>query len=38
MRKRIYEVIGEVTDDSADRLSHYYDVTMIMVIVPDCSP
>jgi len=38
VRKRIYEVIGEVTDDSTDRLSHYYDVTMIMVIVASLLP
>ena len=38
MRKRIYEIIGEVTDDSTDRLSHYYDVTMIVVIVASLLP
>ena len=38
VRKRIYEVIGDVTDDSEDRLSHYYDVTMIIVIIASLIP
>ena len=38
MRKRIYEIIGEVTDESDDRLSHYYDMTMVVVIVASLIP
>ena len=38
MRKRIYEIIGEVTDESDDRLSHYYDMGMIVVIVASLIP
>ena len=33
MRKRIYEIIGEVNEESSDRLSHYYDMTMVVVII-----
>ncbi len=38
MRKRIYEIIGEVTDESDDKLSHYYDMFMIVVIVASLIP
>lgn len=38
MRERIYEIIGEVTDESSDRLSHYYDMTMVVVIIASLIP
>ena len=38
MRKRIYEIIGEVTDESSARLSHYYDMTMVVVIIASLIP
>ena len=38
MRNRIYEIIGEVTDESSDKLSHYYDMFMIVVIVASLFP
>ena len=38
MRERIYEIIGEVTDESSDRLSHYYDMTMVVVIIASLFP
>ncbi len=38
MRKRIYEIIGEVTDESDDKLSHFYDMAMIVVIAASLFP
>ncbi len=38
MRKRIYEIIGEVTDEDSDKLSHYYDMTMVVVIIASLVP
>lgn len=38
MRKRIYEIIGEVSDEDSDKLSHYYDMVMIVVIVLSLIP
>ncbi len=38
MRRRIYEIIGEVSDEDSDKLSHYYDMTMIVVIVASLIP
>lgn len=38
MRKRIYEIIGEVSDEDSDRLSHVYDMVMIVVIAVSLIP
>ena len=38
MRKRIYEIIGEVSDESDDHLSHAYDMIMVVVIIASLVP
>lgn len=38
MRERIYEIIGEVTDEDSDKLSHYYDMVMVVVIIASLIP
>ena len=38
MRELIYEIIGEVTDEDSDKLSHYYDMVMVVVIIASLIP
>ncbi|MBR6115773.1 MAG: ion transporter [Oscillospiraceae bacterium] len=38
MRKRIFEIIGEVSDEDSDKLSHGYDMAMIVVIIASLIP
>ena len=38
MRRRIYEIIGEVSDEDSDKLSHVYDMAMIVVIIASLIP
>ena len=38
MRRRIYDIIGEVSDEDSDKLSHVYDIAMIVVIIASLIP